>query len=175
VRKFLFIAPCFLVGFSIFVSCQNTPESKYRDHQVAFTVAESWTVTEEEDLGEGAYYISIEKEGITSSGLIALTWLSDSIELDLWLDQYKIGFREQKEFRNSGLEFSSYKEVKYNNHEARSFSYTASVMDVDISGIIVAFHHNGRTYSILNQGADEDEEKNRQGFDTFKKTLECLH
>lgn len=146
------------------ISCKESKPTEFNKHGVFFSCPANWTITEEEDMGEGSYYISIEKNGITSSGLYTITWVKDSVELVDYLNVFKDELKNNIVFKNSNLSFTNPTEDNFNSFSTVSCKYKANLISVKHHGEIHTFHCKNRTYAILKQEAEEDSLKNKEGF-----------
>ena len=67
--------------------------------------------------------------------------------------------------------FSNIMDSEYNNRPTRAIEYTIETLDVKHLGIIHAFRHNGRSFLISKQEAEEDINVNKAGFDEIERSL----
>ncbi len=159
-----------LLILSVTTSCLRLPEKK-KDKGVpnivdrdsyTFSHPGDWEVTEEELVEEGAYYMSIEKKGFESSGLMTITAFDYDIDLDALVNLNLEELQSNKLFRN--FTASQITEDTFNTVTAKSATYHFRIIGMDHEGEIIVFQHQGKTYSILKQGANEDEKDNEEGF-----------
>ena len=74
---------CFTAVLIFTLSAHHSVAQTFNKQAVSFTIPEGWTLTEEEDFDGKGYYLSIEKDGELSSGLVTISWLNDSADLIL--------------------------------------------------------------------------------------------
>jgi hypothetical protein len=169
----------------LFANCRNSSNDSSVQSQKTFEntvytidIPEGWRLADRERLEEGVDFISIEKRGFDSSGM--LTLLSSDFELDL---DYGIGMnieeiKDQILFQNVrsyGIQNDS-----FGSYAARSARYTLSVLGLQHAGMVYGIQENGHSVFILKQEATEDFQVNESGFEeliksfTFKSTGETI-
>lgn len=150
------------------LSCSGSKDIPVGVFDLFFTCPAEWKVTEKEDYGDSKY-ISIEKSGLSESGLVMITYTDEELELLEYLDIYRDSFREQKTL--SGVVFGEVKMDHYGQYKGVVCEYTVSIMSIPHEGRFYVFHANGKTVCITEQEATEDKEKNIYGFEKIKETL----
>lgn len=155
----------------ILLSCNEAKPTSFNKHGVSFSCPADWAITEEENMGDGSYYISIEKNGFTSSGLYTITWVKDSVDLVEYLNVFKDELKNNIIFKNSNLNFTEPITNNFNSFQTVSSNYTANLISVKHHGIIHTFHCKNRSYAILKQEAAEDSIKNKEGFISIEKSF----
>jgi len=144
-------------------------DSKVDRNSFAFKCPEDWKVTEEELLDEGVYYLSVEKNGFDSSGLMSITTFNYSLDLN------ELIFMNAEEIRNNtllnNLNFDSIIDNQFNNINSRSSKFNFNAMGVNHEGVIHAFNSDNYTYVILKQEAIEDNKTNEEGFRVIEKSF----
>ena len=154
---------------SIALSCTATSkETPAEVYDASFTCPAGWTVSEQEDYGDSKY-LSIEKSGLNSSGLIMVTYSDEHIELTDYLDIYRESFSNQTLLSN--IQFEKEKEATYGQHKGLVCEYTFSIMSVEHEGRLYVFHSNGKSVCVTEQEAIEDKAENKAGFEKVKETL----
>ena len=70
---------------------------------MTFIVPEDWKITDEEKFDDGSYYLSIDKNGFDSSGVLIITSYNNSIDLDELIYFQKEEIQNNVIFKNSVL------------------------------------------------------------------------
>ena len=158
----------FLILFVICFSCAEQKSTQFDMYGISFTYPSDWKVTDTADFGS-AKYISIEKKGLTSSGIITMSFTSEDFELDEYLQFLQELLEEQDVLEN--LVFQKTKETQYGKYKGISSPYTFNVSSIKHEGEIYVFEENGITMGLIQQEATEDHKKNLNGFETIKESL----
>lgn len=149
----------------VLISCgQPSPETNFDKFGVSFTCPKGWSITEEEDFDGEGYYLSIEKDGFTSSGIVTVTWVNGILDLSDWLDVFKEELKNNIVYKNSDLAFEAAVNNDYNSINSLASKFTATILGVKHQGIIHLFNYGDRTVAVLKQEALEDKAKNKLGF-----------
>jgi len=135
---------------------------------LSFDRPAGWEVTETQDYGPSKY-ISVEKKGYNSSGLVIITFTDRNSKPREYLEVHQKSFLNQKIMKE--LVFSEAKEEYYGKHKGIASSYTFQIASVKHAGKIYVFNTNGMTVSVVHQEAIEDHAANRPGFETIMKSL----
>ena len=85
----------FFILLVICFSCAEQKDTHADIYGISFICPSGWKVTETEDY-ENAWYISIEKNGVSSSGLVAISFTEEDYELDEYLQLFKNHFLTKK-------------------------------------------------------------------------------
>ncbi len=136
----------------------------------AFSLPSDWKVTEEEMIDEGAFYMSVEKKGMDSSGLITITAFDYEVDLPALIE---LNLEELQS--NSLFGKFTYGDIAadtFNTIPAQSSTYNFRIIGLDHEGEIIVFTSQEKTYSILKQGAIEDREDNKDGFRIIEEGFE---
>ncbi|RZJ64308.1 MAG: hypothetical protein EOO50_16030 [Flavobacterium sp.] len=152
------------------VACSKTEPKLFTHDAVSFTIPGDWKI-EQEPITEVGYYVAAQKEGFSSSGLFTLTWVNGELNLDENVKVYQEELRNNAVYKSSNLVFTATKLGKFAGHETISTGFSAKILTVGHHGTIHSFLHNGITYTILIQEADDDADDNQEGFDMIEKTL----
>lgn len=160
-----FLSSCLLL---ILLACSGSKETPADVYDLSFTCPAGWTVSEQEDYGDSKY-LSIEKKGFTSSGIVMITYANEEFELTDYLDIHKESYKEQKIFSN--IAFNKVKDAPYGQYEGITTDYKVSVMSVAHVGRMYVFHANGKTICVTEQEAVEDSTKNKAGFNKIRETF----
>lgn len=153
----------------LLLSCSSSKETPTEIYDLSFTCPAGWSISEQEDYGSSKY-ISIEKSGISSSGIAMITYADEDVELVDFLDIYKESLAGQKVL--SDIKFKEAKETSYGQYAGLVCEYTVSILSVAHEGRLYVFHANGKTACITEQEATEDKAKNKDGFEKIKETLQ---
>jgi hypothetical protein len=159
-----------LILFS-FNSCQETPQTKFEMDGVSLISPKGWKITDEENLDDQGYYLSIEKDGLNSSGLVTLSWINTKLDLNEWINGHRDEMKNNVIYKNSNLIFGDEVNNTFNNINTTSLDFTMSVFGVKHQGIIHFFYEKEKTFSLLMQEAIEDKVKNKSGFELIEKSL----
>jgi len=158
--------------FGVLFSCKESSEMEFEKDGISFTSPASWKITDQETMSNNAgYFLSVERDGFSSSGLLTLTWVYDSLDLSYWLDLYKEGFMAQFVYKNSDLIFEAPVSDVFNNYNTIAVNYTVSILGVEHEGLIHVFHGYNKTIAIVKQEAIEDKDNNRVGFDIIEQSF----
>ena len=135
------------------------------------TSPQGWKISDEENLDDQGYYLSIEKDGLESSGLFSLTWVYGEFELNDWIRVHKEEMKNNIIYRNSNLAFGGLHESKFNNLNTSSLEYTVSLLGVKHEGTFHFFHAQEKTFTVVIQEAIEDRADNRAGFEMIEQSF----
>jgi len=160
-----------LLSLAGVVACSSSPGGKFQVGGISFVYQEGWAVTDQEDFDGQGYYVSLEKDGLNSSGLFVLTWLYDSLDQDEWLEEYKEELKNNIIYRNSDLKFTKPVDNEFSGIPSRSVNFSLGLLGVDHEGVIHVFYGPGFTVSVMRQEAIEDKTKNRAGFDAIESSF----
>lgn len=155
----------------VFVSCKDTPQTMFKKDGVFLTCPKGWKITDKDSLDGQGYYLSIEKAGLNSSGLITITWINNELDQNEWINSYKDGLRNNLIYKNSNLTFGDIIENQFNNINSTSVNFKVSILGVKHDGVIHVFSEKNKTFSILKQEAIEDKIKNIRGFELIEHSL----
>ncbi len=166
--RILFVAILFCIAT---FSCTESPEKKFSKNGISFTCPKGWIITEEEDYNNEGYYLSLEKEGITSSGLLTVTWINDSLDLYSYLEVFQTELKNNVIYKHTDLSFDPSIPGIFNSDTTLSTTYGVSILGVGHRGIIHAFYGKGKTIAILKQEALEDIKSNKIGFSKIEESF----
>lgn len=136
---------------------------------VSFSYASNWSVTEQESIEGGGYYLAVEKDGFTSSGLVTVTWINEEISAYEYIEIIQAEYRGMKVFDN--IVFKPNVQDSYNGISCVSCKFTVSVLGVKHRGVVYSFYRQGKSFLIVHQEAIEDITVNRAGFDLISSTF----
>ncbi len=136
---------------------------------MTFIVPEDWKITDEEKFDDGSYYLSIDKNGFDSSGVLIITSYNNSIDLDELIYFQKEEIQNNVIFKNSV--FEPIQNSEFNSINSRATHYTFGLLGLEHEGSIHAFYINDNTFLVMKQGALEDRTVNNKGFDIIEDSF----
>ena len=162
---------CILMLLLLVSSCKEeaTAEYVFEKEGMTFNVPEDWEITDEEKFDDGSYYLSIDKNGFDSSGVLIITTYNESIDLDELIYYQKEEILSNTIFKNSV--FEPIQDDEFNTIDSRATSYTFGLLGLEHEGAIHAFYNQDKTYLVMKQGAIEDKKINNKGFDVIEKSF----
>ena len=165
----------YIVLISVFfLSCNGITEPKKTsvdNSDISFTCPDGWSITEEDNLDGQGYYFSIEKSGFDSSGVMTLSYFYNDMNSEELLSLYQEDMVDNVIYKNSDLAFEKKIEDENEHYTVLSSRYTFSLVGLDHHGIISTFKYKGKTFGIIKQGAIEDKEENRKGFEAIERSF----
>jgi len=138
---------------------------------VSFSMPVGWRVTEE-GLEGGGNYISVEKAGFDSSGLITLLWIPGELDLEDGIEIHKEELRANLLLKKSKPVFGQIKSCDFQGNQAMTTVYTMSLLGVTHTGQVWSFNKDDHYFLCAKQEADEDHAENKAGFKTIVESLE---
>lgn len=148
-------------------SCQNSESVRIEKNGFSFTCPEGWKI-ESEDSSEKNFTMTIQKDGLTSSGTIKIFSINDSIEDMKVLNGLQENFKNTYPYSDLKIDFDSVTTDSFNNLECISSSFEFEWMDDMEHGTRYVFHGKNKTISILIQEAVKHSEINKSGFEAFE-------
>ena len=158
----------FFILLVICFSCAEQKDTHVDIYGISLICPSGWKVVETEDY-ESAWYISIEKKGFSSSGMVLIFFTEEDYDLDEYLQLFQESFIDQKVLKN--LVFQKANEACYGQYKGIVSAYTFVTLSVKHEGKMYVFHENGITMCIVHQGAVEDRGENLRGFETIRESL----
>lgn len=152
-------------------SCKESPSTVFKKDGVVFTCPSGWSITDEDSLEGLGNYLSIEKDGFNSSGIMTVTWLYNEISPEDVIAEYQVEMANNIIYKNSSLSFSNPFKNKFKNYDVISVRFTMKLVGMKHQGIISAFNYGGRSYCIFKQEANEDGIKNEDGFNVIENSF----
>jgi len=156
---------------SVFISCNESPKVKFERDGISLICPKGWNIADEENIDDEGYYISIEKDGFGSSGIITITWVNDNIDLYSYLDAFKENLKSNIIYKNSNLIFEPVIENEFNSISSISSTYKVRIIGMEHEGIIHIFFKNNKTIAVLKQEAVEDRIINKTGFEIIERSF----
>lgn len=157
-------------NYSTEINNNDIPEQRFESEFFSFNYPKDWKITDSEEIEKGIYYVSVEKVGFDSSGLITIVSFDELIDLD---EMVMMNIEELKNNPSIGnLNFESISNSNFNKTKSRSSSFKFSALGIKHIGLVYAFNGNNSSYVLLKQGAIEDTNKNNEGFTTIEKSFE---
>ena len=157
-----------LLTLSFLYSCEETPESTFEKDGVYLLSPKGWSISEQEDLGPG-YYLAIEKDGFSSSGIMIVMWFEGVLNRTDLINNFMDELRNQ--WMLSDISSRAIINNKFNSISSLSLQYQGNVFGMLHEGVSHSFHINGKTFYIAKQGAVEDRDINEKGFDLIEKSF----
>ena len=136
---------------------------------LSFSYSADWSITEQDNLDGAGYYLSVEKTGFNSSGMLAMTWIYGVFDSHEYIEVIKAEYRENKDFKN--LRYSVIRNSIFAGIKTTSCDYSFDILGIKHQGAFHVFVKGGNTYFLLRQEAIEDVEKNQMGFDIIESTF----
>jgi len=155
--------------FLFITSCSESKPAKFERDGVLITSPTGWEIIDQESIDDQGYYLSIEKDGFDSSGIVTMTWINGEIDLGEWAYLFQEELMNNIIYRNSNIQFEEAVDDTYNDIDTSSIGFTASILGLDHEGNIHFFYKGDKTFAILIQEAMEDNVTNKPGFDLIEK------
>ena len=143
----------------------------YSSDTFQFEYPKNWHITDEEQIDDEIFYLSIEKKGINDSGIYTIV----SYEGEYYLDEL-IDLNVEELKTNTflkGLKKSENKDGSFSHYEGRNATFNFTSFGLKHSGEIFTFMTETHTFYVLRQGADEDESKNKEGFQLIEQSFKA--
>ena len=163
-----------LVFVVLFITLPVIAQRKYQQMGVRFKVPSGWKVGNEQPEKNAIYY-SAEKEGELESGLVSFVIIGYEFNINSFL-QLCMQNIENSARMNEGTNFSwgnDTSNVKVGDFDARKVDYKVWYDALAFTGSVLVFKGCGNMVMINPQGAEEDAEKNRRGFEYIMSTVRC--
>lgn len=162
----------FILLTVLLFSCNNkSPAYTYENSGLSFMCPEGWNISEEEEFEGGAFYLSVEKKGFDSSGIITITRFDDHIDLE----ELSIIMEEELSsniiYEHSNLNIQDSYWGKFAGYDAYVVQFNSSILGVNHTGFIYSFYSDNNTFSVFKQEADEDTIKNLKGFELIENSF----
>ena len=158
--------------YCLMASCSPSQEYTYEKQGIRFTCPEGWRITDEET-EESSSYLSVEREGLNSSGLWILTWVKGNRDLATHLQEFQESFGRHYLLDKTDIQFGSLTEITFNNYPAVCSDYTATIMGLRHRGRMYSFQQADKTFCIVRQEALEDRLDNEAGFRLIEHSFSC--
>ena len=152
-----------------FTSCQDqqSEPSKFNKQGVSFTVPAGWSVTEEEPIEGGGYYLAVEKNGFDSSGMLTITWFPGELGEGEGVTIQQDEMRNNAIYKKVNLVFEPIAKGDFNGIPTFSSKYKMNLMMLPHTGTLGHFYVDGRTFLFMKQEAVEDSSTNKRGFESL--------
>ncbi|GAA0871620.1 hypothetical protein GCM10009117_07660 [Gangjinia marincola] len=148
----------------------DSTEKRYEGEYFNFDFPDDWNITDSEGLEEGVYFLSVEKDGLDSSGLFTVVSFDEEIDLDNLVSINLEQLQNNPVIAN--LKFDSIRDAEFNHIKSRTSNFTFSTLGIRHEGSISAFNGDKNSYVTLKQGSLEDKNKNSNGFSTIENSFE---
>jgi hypothetical protein len=164
-RLLLLLPVLLLLSFS-------TPEGqKFSNSGVSFNIPAGWKITEQEDIEGKGYYLSCEKDGENSSGLVTITWVNDSTDLKATAVAYGNALKENFKLKKADTKLTPAVKRTFNGRSAMGMDYTLMLSNILHEGHIYCFYGNEKTITVMVQEAVEDKAVNKSGIQEILSSL----
>lgn len=157
-------------NYKVEINNDEVPENRFESNVFSFNYPEDWNITDSEEIEGGIYYMSIEKNGIDSSGLMTIVSFEELIDLDEYIKMNIEQLQNNPVVKN--LNFDTTKDSDFNKIKSRSSNFDFKTMGIKHEGIIYAFNSENNSVVILKQEAIEDRKENAEGFTTIRSSFE---
>jgi len=163
-----------LLVVTLHLSCSPSPEYSFQCDGVQLTCPLGWAVTDNEDNGFG-YYLSVEKNGWDSSGIMSFSWVNESVDLRTWFALCCEGFVSEYQVlgMDGGFSMGPTYSSQFGRYSAIASDFTSSFLGVDHEGTLFALQARGKAFFILRQEAIEDHFENMNGFRVIEDSFFC--
>lgn len=168
----LFIAAICEINVKDSTEAEKTvlPEKRFETNVYGFNIPLDWNITDKEEIDQGIYYVSVEKNGLDSSGLATIVSFEFLVNLD---ELIKANFEELKSNQIlNNLSFGTIEDSKFNGITARHSRFSFRIMGMNHQGSVYAFNNKNNTVVTLFQEALEDKAENNNGFKTIESSFE---
>lgn len=166
-----------VMTIAITILCYSTSFSsqnkEYVNGDFSFTIPQGWEIKKELITSDNWQYVSCSKRGISSSGIVMIKWIKDSLNLQEIINLHVQKSKSGTQRIGGSFTSNNIEEVQFNSQQAIKVNYELSILSVDHAGEIYCFHQNGYTIFYQEQGANEDRDKNRSGFEKIKASFKC--
>ena len=174
--KYLPIACSFAVSFILYACGKFPPKEpveklSYNKEGISFNYPGNWRISDDERRDEITYYVCCEKKGLEESGVFIITMITDSIELEDLLEEYKAEMEVNSIYGR--LKFGENKEGKLNTFTTLSCKYSFRTLTIDHVGTMHGFYSCNKTFFVMIQEAEEDHKKNIDGFSMIESSFGC--
>jgi hypothetical protein len=156
---------------SLFLSCSEKPATPFIKDGVSFMCPAGWEITDEEKIDESGYYLSAEKAGLSESGLLSVTWMNDTLQLEEWIGICKDELKNNVVYKNSNLVFAPTTKSQFGVYPSITAHFSFKLLGLAHDGQIQVFYAPHKTFAIIRQEALEDKDKNKAGFEVLEKTF----
>lgn len=157
----------FIILLFTTVSFSTQAQQKFDQWSVSFNYPSDWHITDQEEVAEGSYYLSVEKKGADASGLLVFNLVEGRLEAEDALDTFQQNFEQ----RISGIKFQKTTAGSFGPHKAQYRAFTFSIMGLEHQGAMYCIKTSSRTLTMIVQEAVEDEAENRGGFQMISESL----
>ena len=155
--------------YALSTGCKNKAVQKtFNQYGISFNYPSDWKIDDVTDLDESYYYISVEKTGFNSSGIITIIVIEEEIDLVELITDFQ---ENLSSVIYNQLKVEDITETQYGQYAAVYSKYTANMIALPHEGRMYAFSANGKTVYIDEEESVKDKEKNAAGFETIRKTL----
>lgn len=175
-RPFLPLAGSALALLLLATSCQleasQAPSPRHYG-AVSFSCPAGWHTDAAEHTDSAACSVSCSKTGFNTSGLVSMSWFTDSLDQEKLQGIFRQQLRSSPVYKTASIHFEPVQPGSYGNRPAQVGSFSFSLLGVAHAGAIYTFWQPGHTFAVLTQQALEDSAANRAGFQLLAQSLQC--
>ena len=165
-RKLL-ILPILL---SLLFSCTKSVETSFKEAGVSFTIPAGWELTEYSN--DEAHYAEISKEGLLSGSIVIFMWYdNDLIQPEMLINIMIDEMKKNSILEKSDMEFGEIYVSDYKQIKTKKLDYTIEILGAKMKGQMYSFKHGGKTFCIMEQGAEEELTEDNPAFDRLENTF----
>ncbi|MGD1844741.1 MAG: hypothetical protein ACFB10_05045 [Salibacteraceae bacterium] len=167
------LLPIFFVVFcGCFLSFTKKEAVVFRKDGVEITVPSKWKISKEAEHPEG-YFVSFERKGFGSSGLVTLRWFNNQKDLKSMASNHREQLIGAYQRLKANPQMGLVSRGLFKEHPTQEFTYSMSLIGVGHRGGSYFFNACGKTFNITYQGADEDAAKNEEGLTSIPQSFRC--
>ena len=157
-------------NYKVEINNDEVPENRFENNVFSFNYSEDWNITDSEEIEDGIYYVSVEKNGLDSSGLMTIISFEELIDLDESILMNIEQLQDNPVVNN--LNFDATIDSEFNSIKSRSANFNFITMGIKREGVIYGFSSKNNSVVILKQEALEDKNENIEGFETIQNSFE---
>ncbi len=155
------------------ISVARGKETSFNRDGISFSIAKDWSIISNDSVGINAYYVSAERSGARSTGLLTVTWLNEVKSPLETIRMHQKTMKASNIYRNPGIEFTSVIPDKFAGYKCQSCLYTTIVKEQKLDGVIYCFTSAQKTITIFFQTGHGDIKINQKAFSLLKSTFNC--
>ena len=161
----------FLIFLSfLFFSCQESKKVDFKKDGLRFTCPDGWKI-ESEDEADNHFSLTMQKDGLTSSGMIRINCINDSIDDVKLINHLRNSFKDNSMYKKLTIDFDTITTGSYNGIDCIESSFAFDWWGEVDQGRYRVLHGRNKTISILVQEAAKHAELNRADFELFERSF----
>lgn len=150
--------------------CKDSEQTYYENNGVRFTCPNGWKI-EDKDEGEDYFFVTMQKDGLTSSGTIRVSCIYDSIDNKSLIQELQNNFKSNTIYKDLEIQFDSISTYKYNNIDCIQTPFKFDWWgDID-QGKYMIFNGRNKTIAVLIQEAAKHHDINKFDFKLFEESF----